>query len=175
MSELALTDYGELRMTIALPTRAVRVLLTVGLVMGVANCSSVSTNITDVPDAPPEEFAASLGIDLTQMNLSETGLFWLDIALGNGEEAVLGVTATVLLSGWLTDGTLFDTGTSEFVLLPGAIIPGLLEGIVGMKEGGTRKLVVPSNLAWGAAGNDPVPPNATVVFEVELQTVTFPQ
>ncbi len=155
-------------MTSVLRKRAARAVLTIGLVMGAATCSSISTNITDVPT---DVFAPSLGIDLGQMNLSPSGLYWIDTVVGTGDEAVLGATATVLISGWLTDGTLFDTGTNTFDLLPSVVIAGLLEGILGMRVEGTRKLVVPTHLAWGAAGNGAVPPNATVVFEVELQAI----
>ncbi len=154
-------------MTIALSRRAARVSLTIGLVIGLASCRSLSTESTAPLD--DDEFAPFLGIDLTQMNLSATGLYWLDTTVGTGDEAVAGLTATVLFSGWLKNGTLFDTGTFTFILGPeGNVIPGFLEGTLGMKVEGVRKLVVPPELAWGAAGNGVIPPNATVVFEIEL-------
>ncbi len=162
-------------MTGALSSRAARAFITVALMTGVAACSSVSSNITD-PIAD-DFFDPSLGIDFSLMNLSPSGLFWQDLNLGTGTEAVLGALATVQLSGWLPDGTLFDQSTLELLLLSGEIIPGLLEGILGMKEGGSRKLVIPPGLAWGSAGNDTlgVPPNSAVVFDVVLETVTLPQ
>ena len=159
----------------ALSSRAARAFMTVALMTGGTACSSVSSNITD--PISDDFFDPSLGIDFSLMNLSTSGLFWQDLTLGTGAEAVLGATATAQVSGWLPDGTLFDQSTQELLLLPGAIISGLLEGIVGMKEGGSRKLVLPPGLAWGSAGNDAlgVPPNSSVVFDVVLETITVPQ
>lgn len=158
-------------MTSAIRKRAARAVLTVGLVMAVASCSSISTNIVPLDD---DEFAAFLGIDLAQMNLSSSGLYWIDTVVGTGIEALEGegLTATVLFSGWLKNGALFDTGTIAFPLGPEAnVVPGFFEGVVGMKIGGIRKLVLPPELAYGAAGNGPIPPNATIVFEVALALV----
>ena len=137
-------------MTTALRMRTVRTVLTIGLVIGVAGCSSISTNVTPLGD---DEFAAFLGIDLTQMTLLPSGLYLSDTVVGTGEEALAGLTASVLFSGWLKNGTLFDTGTLVFILGPeGNVIPGFLEGTLGMKVGGIRKLVVPPELAFGATG-----------------------
>lgn len=159
----------------AFSSRVVLAFMTVALIAGGTACSSVDSNITD-PIAD-DFFDPSLGIDFSLMNLSPSGLFWQDIALGDGAEAVLGATATVQLSGWLPDGSLFDQSTQEVTLFPGDVISGLLEGILGMKVGGTRKLVLPPALAWGSVGNDVlgVPPNSAVVFDVFLEAITLPQ
>ena len=158
-------------MTIAHPQPALCRVMILILALGVAGCSKVSTNITAPPDPGDTVFAPSLGIDLEQMNQSASGLWWLDTLLGTGAEAEEGQVVSVTLSGWLSDGTLFDSQTLEAILAPSFLIPGLLEGIIGMKVGGTRKLVVPPALAWGAVGNGPVPPNATVVFDLELLAI----
>ncbi len=158
-------------MTIALGARAARAVLTVGLLVGVGGCFGLgdSTDTTPVDD---EEFAEFLEINLAEMTLSASGLYWIDTQVGTGEEAVEGLTATVLFSGWLKSGLLFDTGTFIFLLDPETnVIPGFLEGTLGMKVLGVRKLVVPPHLAWGATGNGVIPPNATVVFEIELLSV----
>jgi FKBP-type peptidyl-prolyl cis-trans isomerase FkpA len=89
---------------------------------------------------------------------------------------------TVQYAGWLYDpnqpnnkGSLFDTSVNRepysFVLGAGAVIPGWDQGLVGLKVGGVRQLVIPPDLAYGAAGRGPIPPNATLVFEVELLAV----
>ena len=156
-------------MTIALGGRAARGIWTIGLLFVAAACSSISTNITPVDD---DELAPFLGIDLAQMNLSASGLYWIDTTVGTGDEAVEGLTATVLFSGWLKNGTLFDTGTFAFILnSESGVIPGFLEGVLGMRIGGIRKLVLPPELAYGAAGNGVIPPNATIVFEIALLLV----
>ena len=105
-----------------------------------------------------------------------------DLRAGTGGEAVNGSRITVNYSGWLYDpsqadqkGRLFDTsmGGQPYVLTLGAgqVIQGWDRGIVGMKVGGVRRLVIPPELAYGSSGNGPIPPNATLLFEVELLAV----
>lgn len=98
-----------------------------------------------------------------------------DLKVGSGAEAVAGKTVTVNYTGWLTDGTKFDSSVDSgqpypFVLGAGEVIPGWDEGVAGMKVGGKRKLTIPPDLAYGeqGAGGGVIPPNATLIFEVEL-------
>lgn len=109
---------------------------------------------------------------------SANGLEATDEVVGTGALAQAGDTVTVNYVGILTDGTVFDAsarhGTSgfTFVLGAGQVIKGWDEGIVGMREGGTRKLVIPSALAYGdQAVGGVIPANATLVFEIELVKV----
>lgn len=105
-----------------------------------------------------------------------------DLTVGTGAEAVNGRTLTVNYTGWLYDanqpgnkGAQFDStagrGPYSFVLGAGRVIPGWEQGIVGMRVGGVRRLVIPPSLAYGSSGNGPIPPNATLLFEVELLAV----
>jgi len=100
-----------------------------------------------------------------------------DILIGQGAEAVNGKNVTVHYLGTLEDGTKFDSSydrkqSFEFVLGAGEVISGWDLGVLGMKEGGKRKLTIPSNLGYGEQGSPPViPPNATLIFEVELLKV----
>ena len=105
-----------------------------------------------------------------------------ELRAGTGPEAVAGKGVTVQYAGWLYDpnqpnhkGSLFDTSVNRqpysFVLGVGAVIRGWDQGLVGLKVGGVRQLVIPPDLAYGAAGNGPIPPNATLLFEVELLAV----
>jgi len=97
-----------------------------------------------------------------------------DIQVGNGDEAKAGKTVSVHYTGTLTDGSKFDSSHDrgkpfEFQLGAGRVIKGWDQGVVGMKIGGKRKLVIPSDLAYGERGFPPViPPNSTLVFEIEL-------
>jgi len=105
-----------------------------------------------------------------------------DLRLGNGTVAESGKSLTVNYTGWLYDpdkgeqkGLIFDTsigrGTFTFVLGAGQVIPGWDQGLVGMQVGGLRRLVLPPSLAYGQTRTGPIPPNATLVFEVELVDV----
>ncbi len=96
-----------------------------------------------------------------------------DLVVGKGPEAVRGKTVEVHYTGWLTDGTKFDSSAGgdafSFRLGAGEVIEGWDRGVAGMKVGGKRKLTLPSELGYGARGAPPaIPPNATLVFEVEL-------
>ena len=97
-----------------------------------------------------------------------------DQIVGEGEEAVAGQTVEVHYTGWLTDGTKFDSShdrneTFSFKLGGGQVIAGWDQGVAGMKIGGSRKLTIPSEMGYGERGaGGVIPPNATLVFKVEL-------
>ena len=104
-----------------------------------------------------------------------SGLRYTDIKTGDGEEAKLGQIVTIHYTGWLTNGTkidsTFDRGQPLSFRLGDAnqVIEGWNKGIVGMKVGGKRKLVIPPGLAYsGQSIGGIVPPNSTLVFEIEL-------
>ena len=105
----------------------------------------------------------------------ENGLKYEDLVVGEGKEATgRGQTAIVHYTGWLEDGTKFDSSVDRndpfsFPIQCSYVIKGWDEGVVGMKEGGKRKLIVPPEMGYGAAGaGGVIPPNATLIFEVEL-------
>jgi FKBP-type peptidyl-prolyl cis-trans isomerase FkpA len=109
--------------------------------------------------------------------MTDSGLKYDDLEEGTGAEAVAGTQVTVHYTGWLEDGTKFDSSLDrnqpfQFGLGRGQVIRGWDEGVQGMKVGGRRKLVIPPQLGYGAAGaGGVIPPNATLVFEVELLEV----
>jgi FKBP-type peptidyl-prolyl cis-trans isomerase FkpA len=103
-----------------------------------------------------------------------TGLVIDDLVEGSGAAATAGQHVTVHYTGWLTDGTKFDSSRDRsepfgFALGQGNVIAGWEEGVAGMCVGGLRRLVIPPSLGYGEWGaGDVIPPNATLVFEVEL-------
>jgi FKBP-type peptidyl-prolyl cis-trans isomerase len=102
------------------------------------------------------------------------GLKIEELQAGSGDEAVTGKQVSVHYTGWLTNGTKFDSSLDrgspfKFQLGAGQVIQGWDQGVAGMKVGGKRKLTIPPELGYGARGAAGViPPNATLVFEVEL-------
>lgn len=104
-----------------------------------------------------------------------TGLVVQDVVVGTGAAAKPGDTVTVNYTGKLDNGTVFDTsigrGPFSFVLGAGQVIPGWDLGLQGMQVGGKRTLIIPPEMAYGAQGVGPIPPNATLTFEVELLSV----
>ena len=103
-----------------------------------------------------------------------SGLKYQDVKEGTGDAATAGKNVSVHYTGWLTNGTKFDSSKDrgqpfEFPLGGGRVIRGWDEGVQGMKVGGVRKLTIPPELGYGARGfPGAIPPNATLVFEVEL-------
>ncbi len=103
-----------------------------------------------------------------------SGLIIEELVTGDGAEAAAGQEVTVHYTGWLTDGKKFDSSKDRddpfvFPLGGGRVIRGWDEGVQGMKVGGKRKLTIPPDLGYGARGaGGVIPPNATLVFEVEL-------
>ena len=105
-----------------------------------------------------------------------SGLQYWDITTGSGAAAVPGKVVKVHYTGWLTDGTKFDSSLDrnqafEFALGAGRVIKGWDEGVAGMRVGGKRQLRIPPDLAYGSRGVGPIPPNSTLIFDVELLDV----
>lgn len=102
-----------------------------------------------------------------------TGLVYQDYVIGTGPTAAAGDTVRVHYTGWLEDGTEFDSSVGqdpiEFPLGIGKVIPGWDEGLAGMQVGGKRRLTIPPDIGYGAEGRPPtIPGNATLIFDVEL-------
>jgi peptidylprolyl isomerase len=124
-----------------------------------------------IQPGPPE---APTKLEAAQYTTTGSGLKYYDLELGKGTEASVGKSAIVHYTGWLTNGTMFDSSLSSgetFVFQVGAgeVIKGWDEGVQGMRVGGRRQLLVPANLGYGARSvGGVIPPNATLIFEVEL-------
>jgi FKBP-type peptidyl-prolyl cis-trans isomerase len=101
-----------------------------------------------------------------------------DLSVGSGDEATSGHQVDVHYTGWLEDGTKFDSSLDRgkpfsFRLGGGQVISGWDQGVAGMKVGGKRRLTIPAHLGYGARGaGGVIPPNATLIFEVELLGVS---
>ncbi len=121
-------------------------------------------------------YDSDLGIDFDGMTVLAEGLYCVDRPAGGGAEAEPGATVSVHYTGYLPDGTSFDSSRDRapfsVLLGVGQVIPGWDLGLLGMRVGGSRTLVVPPHLAYGAQGaGGVIPPNAVLVFDVELVEV----
>ncbi|MFW6184130.1 MAG: FKBP-type peptidyl-prolyl cis-trans isomerase [Chloroflexota bacterium] len=127
--------------------------------------------LVEVLPGGPEDPAE---VDEDDFTTTDSGLQYYDVEEGSGDEVEAGDMITAHYTGWLEDGTRFDSSYfrgEPFTMVAGAgqVIPGWDEGIQGMKEGGHRQLVIPSDLAYGAEGaGGVIPPDATLTFEIEL-------
>ncbi|OGP65938.1 MAG: hypothetical protein A2169_09395 [Deltaproteobacteria bacterium RBG_13_47_9] len=105
-----------------------------------------------------------------------SGLVYEDLRIGDGATAQTGNTMTVNYSGWLADGTKFDSSidkgtTFDFTIGAGNVIAGWDEGVVGMRVNGTRLLVIPPDLGYGSSDYSSIPANSTLTFEVQLVAI----
>jgi FKBP-type peptidyl-prolyl cis-trans isomerase FkpA len=152
---------------------AMRSLLIALTAAAMAACSSGTDPLTD------DLFAPELGIDLSQMTRMSSGLYYQDLVVGTSPAVVNGSNVIVHYEGWLPDGTKFDSSRDRgdpfvFAVGEGSVIQGWDEGVVGILLGGTRRLVIPSELAYGERGAGPIPPDTPLVFEVEVLAIQLP-
>lgn len=119
-------------------------------------------------------FAPELGVDLAASQETAIGVYVRDITVGSGATLAPGQTVGMYYSGFLANGTSFDARTSgaplTFRLGSGQVIKGWDDGLVGMKVGGSRQIVIPPEHAYGSRGIGPIPPDSVLVFNVEARS-----
>lgn len=146
-----------------------------------AACNDDITGLEPPSDPAKETFAASLGVDISAMTRTPEGVYYLDQVVGTGTE-VTDKTDSVFVTyaGYLKDGKLFDSGTNV-KFIPAGLIVGFQKGMIGMKAGGKRKIVIPSELGYGRFtqynvedGSIKIPRQSTLIFDVEALAVHTP-
>ena len=116
-------------------------------------------------------FDPSLDVHLDQMARRASGLYVRNLVLGTGTPALKGRTAVVRYTGWLPSGKQFDSGEISVTLGSNRTIAAWEEGVLGMRVGGKRRLIVPPSLGYGASGSGAIPPNSVLVFDMEVTEV----
>lgn len=122
--------------------------------------------------------SAGSSATLSVIGTQPTTLAVTDTLLGTGAIATAGTTATVSYTGYMYNGnitgnkgTVFDSGSFSYVVGSGSVIAGFDQGVAGMRVGGTRTVVIPSALGYGAAGSGNIPANAGLIFDIQLTAV----
>lgn len=133
---------------------------------------SESTQPTPIVPIESTTFAPSLNVNLAASTKTASGLYYRDIIVGGGATFMSGRSVGVFYAGSLASGSQFDARQAPltpfpFTLGAGQVIRGWDEGLVGMKIGGKRQLIIPPALGYGATGSGPIPPNAVLVFTVD--------
>jgi len=138
--------------------------------------SDLGTNVAPVIPIEQTTFAPTLNVDLSKSTKSASGLYTRELTVGTGTAATSTSRVTVYYAGYLSTGQQFDGRISPSNALAvtlgiNQVIKGWEEGLVGMKVGGVRQLIIPPELAYGPFGTDVIPSNAVLVFTVELVSV----
>ena len=138
--------------------------------LALAACSDSTGPSATIEDT---NFAPALGVDLSAMTKTSSGLYYRDLVVGAGGLVTVGQQVGAHYTGWLPNGTQFDhNGQGDvpysFQVGVGRVIKGWDEGVPGMRVGGVRQLVIPPSLGYGSQGIGPIPPNAILVFRVEV-------
>lgn len=154
------------------PNRIARRVFAATLFLGTA-CLNTGEPGGSPSNPATETYAPSLGVNISQMTKLSDALYIQDLVVGTGTTAATGMTVKTTYTGWIVNGTQFDSNvgkaTLDFTLGDPHLIDGFNAGLIGMRVGGMRRLVIGSDLAYGPDGNGPiVGPNSTLIFEVLL-------
>lgn len=142
---------------------------------------TIPLNSTELlPNTPATALPLPIEFSIYEEYANTESALFIDEMVGQGAPAVIGKRVAMLYKGWLTNGELFDQSRADetgqiqpfvFELGAGQVIAGWEQTIEGMKVGGKRRLIVPSAFGYGPTGQDPIPPNSTLIFDIELLEV----
>jgi FKBP-type peptidyl-prolyl cis-trans isomerase FkpA len=138
-----------------------------------AACNDTVLGLGGPSDPAAEEFSPSLGINLAAFTRLPSGVYIQDEVTGAGDVVASSDTVVINWSGHLKDGTRFD-GADGSVFPLSSVVPGFRDGLLGMREGGRRRMIIPSALGYGSQRQGVIPPNSTLIFTVQLTRVGKP-
>ena len=143
-----------------------RALLPIAVMLAVGACGS------DILGPEEVDFVDELQIDIAAMTRTESGLYIQDLTVGDGDIVTSGTVVTMDYAGWLPNGANFDSGVdATFAIGIDSLILGFTEGVIGMRVGGTRTMVLPSSLGYGDQPPAGIPRNSVLVFRVTLKSI----
>jgi len=159
---------------------AARAAIAAAVLFSLAGCGSLVLATADTPACvtPGPALRADSFKTSVALTTAKDGLKYGDIRVGCGAQPHAGQTVTLQYTGWLANGRFFDSSRAggrpplSFRLGEGVIIRGLEEGVATMHLGGTRRLVIPPSLAFGPTARGSVPPNSTIVINIELVAIS---
>lgn len=160
-----------------LPLRSVCIAAALAALAALGASCTPELPVAPVADIKNTTFAASLGIDLAKMTRTSSGLYYQDTQTGSGTIVISGYHVTVHYTLYLANGVTVETSVGKSPLsftvgaTPRQVIAGFDEGMVGMRVGGTRKLIIPPELGYGAAATSTIPANSILVYVVQLVSV----
>lgn len=160
--------------------RAVVIAAVVALPALFSSCLSLDTTAPDQATVEETTFASSLGVNLTASTRTINGAYYRDIVVGTGPVIVAGQRLGVRYTGWLSNGTRFESNVGvgnplEFSFGTAEVIDGWDEALAGIRVGGKRQLIIPPSLAYGPFTYGPIPGNSVLVFEVEVLSAVSAQ
>jgi FKBP-type peptidyl-prolyl cis-trans isomerase FkpA len=135
------------------------------------NSANPAPSAAEMGEIAHTTFDPSLGIHLEAMTRRPSGLYVQDLTTGSGAVATLGRSIVVRYTGWLPTGRKFETSEITVTLGSNKTIRGWEEGLLGMRVGGKRRLIIPPNLGYGARATGDIPPNSVLIFEMEAVSV----
>ncbi|MEI2719811.1 MAG: FKBP-type peptidyl-prolyl cis-trans isomerase [Gemmatimonadales bacterium] len=145
------------------------------LLAAVTACSSTDSPLRDAQVIETTTFAPALGVNLAASTKLPSGMYIRDITVGTGADVAAGQNVSMRYTGAFSNGTQFDANTSgapfSFRLGAGQVIAGWDQGVVGMKVGGVRQLIIPSSLGYGRSDYGPIPGGSILVFSVTVVSV----
>ncbi len=150
---------------------SVAVLILAGACGGGASSASVPAPQPIAGDVERAQFDPALGVKLAAMTRRADGMYVQDMQIGTGGVALTGRSVLIRYTGWLSTGKQFDAGEITVTLGSNKTIRAWEVGLLGMRVGGKRRLVVPPALAYGDKVSGPIPPNSVLVFDMELLSV----
>ena len=168
------------RLSITLP-RARRSAVLAGIVAAVtlSACQNPAGSLAGVETNPlVAQYDSSLGVTISAYQVTTNGAFTFDSIIGGGAVANVGKTVKLRYTGYLTNGLIFDKNTNvatdsilTFIIGGGAVIQGFDEGLVGMRQGGKRMVIMPPTLGYGSVARAGIPANSILIFSISLTTV----